>query len=86
MRQASFYFSKRNAEDTKSALIFDGNIALRKLRSCLAWDALALRGDVNVSAFLRELNLDRGNGSLLASLAQHFGFDFDFKFPKAGNG
>ncbi len=44
-------------------MIFDGNIALRKLRSCLAWDALALRSDVNVSVFLRELNLDRGNGS-----------------------
>jgi len=55
--------SYRLSQIADKALIFDGNIALRKLRSCLAWHALALRSDVNVSVFLRELNLDRGNGS-----------------------
>jgi hypothetical protein len=59
-------------------LIFDGSIAVRKLRSCLAWDARVLRSDVNGSVFLRELNLDRGNVSLLTLISQDFGSDLNF--------
>ena len=47
-----------------------------KFLSCLD---LALRSDVNVSVFLRELNLDRGNVSLLTLISQDFGSDLDFR-------
>ena len=76
---ATFSPTYRLSRIADKALIFDGNIALRKLRSCLAWDALALRSDVNVSVFLRELNLDRGNVSLLTLISQDFGSDLDFR-------
>jgi len=46
-----------------------------KFLSCLD---LALRSDVNVSVFLRELNLDRGNVSLLTLISQDFGSDLNF--------
>ena len=47
-----------------------------KSLSCLD---LALRSDLNVSVFLRELNLDRGNVSLLTLISQDFGSDLNFR-------
>ena len=47
-----------------------------KFLSCLD---LALRSDVNVSVFLRELNLDRGNVSLSTLISQDFGSDLNFR-------
>jgi hypothetical protein len=73
---ATFSPTYRLPRIADKALIFDGNTALRKLRSCLAWDALALHSGLSV--FLRELNLDRGNVSLLTLISQNFGSDLDF--------